>query len=77
MQIYQSLAAPNHTAQWLKNLLLPVISACNFETPIPLEIRPCGVWGGFCESEKYINDKRVYLNSTKVFFWEKRRVVKS
>jgi hypothetical protein len=75
MMIYQSLPAPLPTALWLKNLLLPVITACNFETPISLELRPCADWAGLCQSEKYVNDGRAYLNSTRIFFWERKQLI--
>lgn len=61
------------TAAWLRARLQPVILACKFEKPIPIEIRPTGVWGGWCAAPDSAPDRRVCVSS-KVVFWTRERL---
>lgn len=75
MLVYQSLPAPPMTAAWLRQALEPVIAACKFEKPIPIEIRPTGMWGGWCDAADFAPDGRVCISS-KVVFWTGDRLKK-
>lgn len=73
MLVYQTSPAPLITAAWLRARLQPVILACKFEKPIPIEIRPTGVWGGWCAAPDSAPDRRVCVSS-KVVFWTRERL---
>lgn len=75
LPVYQSLPAPPATAAWLRARLEPVIKACKFAHPIPLEIRPTGRASGYCEwaGGGLVKDRRVCISS-KVVFWSRDRL---
>ncbi len=68
-----SRAAPAQAA-WLVRLLAPVAVACRFAAPPPLEIRPTGIWGGWCSNRGCAPDARVAISSRFVF-WSTESVV--
>jgi hypothetical protein len=68
LPIYVTQAAPAPLAGWLQRLLLPVATACCFDRAVPIEIRPTGVWGGWCASRDGASDRRVSLTSKIVFY---------
>lgn len=47
---------------WLARLLGPVTEACRFESPLPVELRPTGSWGGWCQSRNEAPDGRVCIS---------------
>lgn len=68
--VHQTTHAPAKTATWINNILDPAIKACKFENPPPLELRPTGVWGGWCPSKNSAPDGRLSISS-RVVFWSK------
>lgn len=74
LKVYQVSAAPDHTAQWLRRLLQPVIDAVRFErAPPPLEIRPTGQWAGWAASRDMAPEGRVSVSHV-VLFQSTRRI---
>lgn len=47
---------------WLARLLGPVVEACLFESQLPVELRPTGSWGGWCQSKNEAPDGRVCVS---------------
>jgi HAMP domain-containing protein len=68
LPIYVTQSAPPPTAQWLRQVLAPVVEACRFQLPPPLQVRPVGAWAGICESRTLAPDLRVCASS-KIVFW--------
>lgn len=56
--ITQRAAQPH----WLAGLLGPVAEACRFESVLPVELRPTGSWGGWCQSRNEAPDGRVCVS---------------
>lgn len=56
--ITQKAAQPH----WLARLLGPVVEACRFESQLPVELRPTGSWGGWCQSRNEAPDGRVCVS---------------
>ena len=61
-------------AQWLSTLLNPVIQAAKFSRPPPLELRPTGQWGGWCEPRSFAADGRIII-SNRVSFWKSESII--
>ena len=61
-------------AQWLSAILSPAIQAANFSRPPPVELRPTGRWGGWCDGKDYAADGRVAI-SNRVFFWKRESIL--
>ena len=59
---------------WLQRILEPVVAACRFEKPPPVEIRPTGRWSGWCSFNSQALDRRVFL-SNQVFGWSHERLI--
>jgi hypothetical protein len=68
LPVFATLPAPPMTAAWLRARLQPVIAACKFAQPIPLELRPTGKFRGWCGDENYYRDGRVCIANL-VVFW--------
>jgi hypothetical protein len=68
LAVYQTLRAPRPTAAWLRARLQPVILACKFAQPIPLELRPTGKFRGWADRKDYQRDGRVCITN-QVVFW--------
>lgn len=47
---------------WLERLLEPVAEACRFESAPPVELRPTGHWGGWCQNRSETPDGRVCIS---------------
>ena len=60
--------------QWLQYILQPVVEACGFDNPPPLEVRPTGGWGGWCYPEGYAPDGRVCVSS-QIVLWRKEHII--
>ena len=78
LKVYQAVALPSAAprALWLRNILEPALTACRFELPCPVELRPTA-WGGWCASPSdpsYSSDGRVCITS-RAIFWSKRQVI--
>jgi hypothetical protein len=56
------------TAAWLRARLDPVVEACRFERPIPLELRPTGEFRGWRGDKKYYLDRRVCMTNQAIFW---------
>ena len=65
---YVSQTAPSMTAAWVARVLSPVVLACRFDKPPPVELRPTGRAGGYCQSSLLAPDGRVAI-SKQVCFW--------
>ena len=59
---------------WLQRILEPVVEACRFQNPPPLEIRPTGQSGGWCASNSHALDGRVCV-SNKIFGWSRECLI--
>jgi hypothetical protein len=75
LPIYQALPAPPITAAWLRARLDPVVEACRFERPIPLELRATGKFRGWCGGKNYYRDSRICLTSQAIF-WRPDQILK-
>ena len=65
---YSTQAAAPHTAAWVSRVLAPAIKACRFDKPPPVELRPTGRAGGYCQPRFVAPDGRVAI-SKQVCFW--------
>lgn len=65
---YVSQTASSMTAAWVARVLSPVVLACRFDTPPPVELRPTGRAGGYCQLRSVAPDGRVAI-SKQVCFW--------
>lgn len=74
LPIYQTRVAQPALSGWLQRLLLPVLEACRFQRPPPLEIRPTGRWGGWCSDLESAHNGRVVLSSN-ICFWTSENIV--
>ena len=61
-------------AQWLSAILNPAIKAVNFSQPPPLELRPTGTVGGWCQALESAPDGRVAI-SKKLVFWSNEGII--
>jgi hypothetical protein len=68
LAVFATLPAPPETAAWLRNRLEPVVKACKFARPVPLELRPTGKFRGWCGVKNYYRDGRVCITS-QAMFW--------
>ena len=59
---------------WLQRILEPVIAACRFQNPPPVEVRPTGRWSGWCSFNRQALDHRVCI-SNQVFGWSQERLI--
>ena len=59
---------------WLQRILEPVIAACRFQNPPPVEVRPTGQSGGWCASNSHALDGRVCV-SNKIFGWSRECLI--
>lgn len=72
---YQVVPAKAAVASWLQHVLDPVIAACRFSSPPPIELRPTGsTWRGWCESFDMAPDGRVCL-SGRARFWSRHELI--
>ena len=72
---YQVVPAKAAVASWLQHVLGPVVAACRFSSPPPVELRPTGsTWRGWCESFDMAPDGRVCL-SGRARFWSRRELI--
>jgi hypothetical protein len=74
LQVCQVQPAPPAAAAWLRRILMPAIMMAGIKNPPPLEVRPCGLWGGWCENRSYALDGRVSLSS-KIVLWTERSII--
>ena len=65
---YSTQAAAPHTAAWVSRVLGPVIKACRFDSPPPVELRPTGRAAGYCQPGFVAPDGRVAISKL-VCFW--------
>lgn len=65
---YVVKTASSMTAAWVARVLSPVAAACRFDKPPPVELRPTGRAGGYCQSSLLAPDGRVAI-SKQVCFW--------
>ena len=65
---YVAQTAQSMTAAWVARVLSPVVLACRFDTPPPVELRPTGRAGGYCQLRSVAPDGRVAI-SKQVCFW--------
>jgi hypothetical protein len=71
LAVYETIKAP---PGWLHQLLQPVVDACRFQSAPPLEVRPTGNAGGYCQSSDLAHDRRVMI-SKKVVFWSNETAI--
>lgn len=76
MIVHQTTRTPatQPMAQWLSRVLDPVIEVVKLSAPPPLEIRPTGTFGGWCEPLSHSPDRRISV-STKIVFWRQESIV--
>ena len=74
LKIYQVAPMSTAPSAWLRRILDPVVKAVRFERPPPLELRPCGRWGGWSAAPDSAPDGRICLSSHAVF-WSPHAVV--
>ena len=72
LKTYKSV--PVSAPIWLENALGAVIKACQFEAPPPVDLRPTGVWRGWCAGVAEAPDGRIVVSS-RAQFWRKNEVV--
>ena len=72
LKTYKTVPVP--APIWLQTALGPVIQACKFEVPPPVELRPTGRWRGWCAGLTEAPDGRVVVSS-RAQFWRKNEVV--
>lgn len=60
--------------QWLQSILEPVVEACRFDHPLPVEIRPTGDWAGWCAGKTEAKDGRVCMSS-RIVFWTSEKII--
>lgn len=65
---YVAQTAPSMTAAWVARVVSPVVLACRFDKPPPVELRPTGRAGGYCQLRSVAPDGRVAI-SKQVCFW--------
>jgi hypothetical protein len=68
LPVFATLPAPSMTAAWLRARLDPVVEACGFAKPVPLELRATGKFRGWCGDKNYYRDGRVCITN-QVLFW--------
>ena len=61
-------------AQWLSAILCPAILAAGFNNPPPLELRPTGMSGGWCQARESAPDGRVAI-SKRLVFWKRESII--
>ena len=71
MKVFQTVPVP---AAWLSNALEPVVAACRFRSPPPVELRPTGAYRGWCEPIGMALDGRV-STSGRARFWSQRQAI--
>ena len=71
---YEVVPAKAAVASWLQQVLDPVIAACRFRSPPPIELRSTGDWRGWCASTGMATDGRVSL-SGRARFWPRRELI--
>ena len=74
MNVKTYKTAPISAPIWLKTALEPVIQACKFEAAPPVDLRPTGVWRGWCQTLNEVPDGRVAMSS-RAQFWRQNEVV--
>lgn len=72
MKAFQVVSAP--APAWLSAALDPVIAACRFRTPPPVELRPTGQWQGWCLPIGMAPDRRISI-SGRARFWRRHELV--
>ena len=73
LSVHQTKPA-GHSGQWLHKILQPVADACGFVNPPPVEIRPTGQWGGWCETKSHAPDGRICMSS-RIVFWNREAII--
>lgn len=73
-KVYQVLPAPAPVAAWLRNVLAPAVVACRFRNQYPVELRPCGKYGGWAQPVDYAPDRRIAMSS-KAWYWGRKGVL--
>ena len=73
ISVHQTLPA-GKAGRWLQNILQPVVAACRLDNPPPVEVRPTGQWGGWCETKSHAPDERICLSS-RIVFWTREAIV--
>jgi hypothetical protein len=68
MKTYSVVPASAVLSTWISTLLDPVVAAFRFSSEIPVELRPTGVWRGWCAPLDYSPDGRVSISS-RARFW--------
>ena len=71
---YEVTPAKPAVAAWLQHLLGPVLVACRYRSPSPIELRPTGDWRGWCAPLDMAPDGRVEL-SGRARFWSRRDLI--
>jgi hypothetical protein len=76
MIVHQTSPVPatQPMAQWLSRILDPVLAAVKLKAPPPIEIRPTGRFGGWCDSLSHSPDRRVSLSS-QIVFWTEATII--
>ena len=75
LRTYQVVPAIPAVASYLQQLLAPVISACRFSSPPPVELRATGsTWRGWCAELDMAPDGRVCLSS-RARFWLRHELI--
>ena len=68
------MSATDPVAQWLGSILNPAIAEARFSRPPPVELRPTGTVGGWCQGEEYAPDRRIAITK-KIIFWNKESII--
>ena len=74
VKLYEVAPLLSSTGTWLQRILAPVIRACWFENPPPIELRPTGKWGGWAESDTTLNPDRRVSISNRARLWSVRGI---